>query len=221
MAAPQIRQAVTKLLSSHEAEILDGWLRRLGEDGALRSGRIKESELSTQCGRFLRALREGFEAGGSDADSAEFAEVREMLSEISRSRALQGFTPRETAVFVFSLPALLAARRDKGTVRVVRTQVFGASVPRQEDRALLTGRGRFIGDIRLDGMLHAAFLRSPHAHARIRAVDVSRALALPGVRAVLTAADIRKHVTTDRLVVALFGGLGLYLVTKGVVELVR
>ena len=88
-------------------------------------------------------------------------------------------------------------------MRAVKTKVFGASVPRQEDRALLSGRGRFIGDIRRDGMLHAAFLRSPHAHARIRSIDASRALALPGVVAVLTAADIRQYVTTDRLVVAL------------------
>ncbi len=84
-----------------------------------------------------------------------------------------------------------------------RRTVFGASVPRLEDRALLSGRGRFIGDIRLDGMLYAAFLRSPHAHARIRSIDVSRAMALPGVHAVLTAADLRKYVATDRLVVAL------------------
>src|SRR5262245_40929666 len=100
MAAQPIRQAVTKLLATQEAEILDGWLRRLKEDGALKTGRIKEAELSTQCTRFLRALREGFDAGGADADSAEFAELREMLAEISRSRALQGFSPRETAVFI-------------------------------------------------------------------------------------------------------------------------
>ena len=83
------------------------------------------------------------------------------------------------------------------------TKTFGQSVARVEDPALLRGKARFIGDIRLDGMLHAAFLRSPHAHARIRAIDVSRALAMPGVNAVLTAPDIRKYVTTDRLVVAL------------------
>src|SRR5262245_13582664 len=103
MAAQPLRQAVSKLLTAHEAEILDGWLRRLKEDGALKSGRIKEAELTTQCTRFLRGLREGFEAGGADADSAQFAEIREMLAEISRSRALQGFSPRETAVFIFSL----------------------------------------------------------------------------------------------------------------------
>jgi aerobic carbon-monoxide dehydrogenase large subunit len=85
----------------------------------------------------------------------------------------------------------------------VSGKTFGRSVPRQEDRALLTGKGRFVADIRLDGMLHVAFLRSPHAHAKIRSIDVAAARALPGVHAVFTAADIRKHVITDRLAVAL------------------
>src|SRR3954449_8434920 len=78
----------------------------------------------------------------------------------------------------------------------VSGKTFGRSVPRQEDRALLTGKGRFVADIRLDGMLHAAFLRSPHAHAKILSIDAAAARALPGVHAVFTAADIRKHVVT-------------------------
>jgi aerobic carbon-monoxide dehydrogenase large subunit len=85
----------------------------------------------------------------------------------------------------------------------VSGKTFGRSVPRQEDRALLSGKGRFVADIRLDGMLHAAFLRSPHAHAKIYSIDVEAARALPEVHAVLTAADIRRHVVSDRLVVAL------------------
>ncbi|MGB7037148.1 MAG: hypothetical protein WBD71_16670, partial [Xanthobacteraceae bacterium] len=48
---------------------------------------------------------------------------------------------------------------------------FGARVKRLEDPALLTGRGRFVDDIKLPGTLHACFVRSPHAHARIRAID--------------------------------------------------
>jgi rsbT co-antagonist protein RsbR len=97
------RVAISKLLSTHEAEILSDWQRRLKEDGALKAGRIKESELNNQCRDFLRSLRDGFEAGGSDADSAEFAGARDLLTDISRTRALQGFSPRETALFVFSL----------------------------------------------------------------------------------------------------------------------
>ena len=56
---------------------------------------------------------------------------------------------------------------------------FGASVKRKEDPALLTGGGRFVDDIDLPGMLHAVVLRSPYAHAAIRGIDKSAALALP------------------------------------------
>src|SRR5688572_21225582 len=67
---------------------------------------------------------------------------------------------------------------------------FGASIKRKEDPALLTGRGRFVDDIALPGMLHAAVLRSPHGHALIRGIDKSAALRMPGVHAVFTHADL-------------------------------
>ncbi len=67
---------------------------------------------------------------------------------------------------------------------------FGARVKRLEDPALLTGRGRFVDDIKLAGTLEACFVRSPHAHARIRAIDTTAARAAPGVYAVLTADDL-------------------------------
>src|SRR5262249_13152484 len=67
---------------------------------------------------------------------------------------------------------------------------FGAAVPRIEDPGLVAGRGRYLDDIALPGMLHACFVRSAHAHARIRGIDVVAASALPGVVAVLTAADL-------------------------------
>src|SRR5262245_18295405 len=64
----------------------------------------------------------------------------------------------------------------------------GARVLRGEDPRLLTGRGEYVDDIRLPFMLHAAFVRSSHAHARIGGIDTQAALALSGVHAVLTAA---------------------------------
>jgi carbon-monoxide dehydrogenase large subunit len=70
------------------------------------------------------------------------------------------------------------------------TRYFGERVQRNEDERLLTGRALFVDDVELPGMLHAAFLRSPHAHARIRAIDVSAALRCEGVVAVYTAADL-------------------------------
>lgn len=84
-----------------------------------------------------------------------------------------------------------------------KTKTFGRSTARVEDRDLLRGKARFVGDIRLPGMLHAVFVRSPHAHAKIVSIDKSAALALPGVEAVLTCDDIRAAATTDRLAVAL------------------
>ncbi len=67
---------------------------------------------------------------------------------------------------------------------------IGRSLTRREDRRLLTGRGQFIADLELPHMLHAVFVRSPLAHARIRAIDVSRAAAAPGVVYALTGPEL-------------------------------
>src|SRR4029453_7593451 len=67
---------------------------------------------------------------------------------------------------------------------------IGVSVPRFDAPEKVTGRTLYVGDVQLPGMLHGRLLRSPYAHARIKRIDTSRARALPGVRAVLTAADI-------------------------------
>jgi aerobic carbon-monoxide dehydrogenase large subunit len=66
---------------------------------------------------------------------------------------------------------------------------IGAALPRLEDRRLITGMGRYTDDVRTAGAVHAAFIRSPHAHARIGAIRTDAALAAPGVIAVLTAAE--------------------------------
>jgi len=66
---------------------------------------------------------------------------------------------------------------------------IGQSVSRFEDPRLLKGGGRYVGDMVLPGMVFGQVLRSPHAHARIRSIDLSRARAAPGVLAILTGAD--------------------------------
>ena len=68
--------------------------------------------------------------------------------------------------------------------------VFGAPVLRREDARFLTGRGRYTDDITLPAMTHAAFVRSPHAHARIVSIDTTAAERVPGVRAVFTGAQL-------------------------------
>jgi carbon-monoxide dehydrogenase large subunit len=72
--------------------------------------------------------------------------------------------------------------------------MIGAPLPRVEDPRLLSGRGRYVADLDLPRTAHAAFLRSPHAHARLSAIDVSAAARAPGVVACLTGAELARHV---------------------------
>ena len=76
---------------------------------------------------------------------------------------------------------------------------FGARITRLEDPALLTGRGQFVDDVNLPGTLHAAFVRSPHGHARIRGIDSAAARAMPGVHAVFTADDMPPRIATGQI----------------------
>jgi carbon-monoxide dehydrogenase large subunit len=73
-----------------------------------------------------------------------------------------------------------------------RPKSIGEPVRRKEDQRLLTGKGRYADDIAPDNLAHAVFVRSPHAHAVIRAVEARGAMAVPGALAVLTGADYRK-----------------------------
>lgn len=75
----------------------------------------------------------------------------------------------------------------------METRHVGRPVRRNEDPALLTGRALFVDDVELPGMLHAAFLRSPLAHARLLCIDVSAARAREGVHAVYTAEDLGEY----------------------------
>src|SRR5260370_28821535 len=73
---------------------------------------------------------------------------------------------------------------------------IGSPVERVEDLRFLRGRGQYLDDLTRAGQWHAAIVRSPVAHGRIRSIDTAAALAMPGVNAVLTAADIGKPIPT-------------------------
>ena len=77
---------------------------------------------------------------------------------------------------------------------------IGSRITRLEDEPLLRGRGRFVDDIVLAGVWHAAFVRSPHPHALIKSVDKTAALAVPGVHAVLTLDDLAKVMVQRRMI---------------------
>ncbi|MBV8934959.1 MAG: xanthine dehydrogenase family protein molybdopterin-binding subunit, partial [Alphaproteobacteria bacterium] len=72
-------------------------------------------------------------------------------------------------------------------------QAIGEPVRREEDQRLLKGRGRYVDDVREPNEVRGYVLRSPHAHARITALDTQRARAAPGVLAVLTGEDLRRR----------------------------
>jgi rsbT co-antagonist protein RsbR len=115
--ATTLNQHVSNLgsiIARHKDEILKEWLREM-IGATRRSDLMKESELEAQCKRFLELLAGATAAGGS-AQAGASDPMLEMLSEISRSRARQGFTARETATFVFSIkkPLFTAIRADLG-----------------------------------------------------------------------------------------------------------
>ncbi len=90
---------------------------------------------------------------------------------------------------------------------IMTEKIFGGRVKRVEDPRLLRGQGRFIDDIRLPNMAHAAFVRSPFAHARLTGIDKSAAEAMDGVIAVYGFNDLRPHLTQDRLPVEFPSGV--------------
>src|ERR1700685_3620512 len=106
---------LAKTVGEQEAAILPEWIELQKRVGALQTGRISEGELQTLSKEFLHHLREGLAKGGSDVAHASYAPARDFLSNLSRSWALQGFSPSETATFVFSLkqPLFNALNRDK------------------------------------------------------------------------------------------------------------
>ena len=95
--------SVAKLMAENEREILAEWFELLKNAGGLETGRLKEAELQTQCRKLLDLLRQALTTGGTDMANAAYQPVRAFIAEVSRSRALHGFSSSETARFVFSL----------------------------------------------------------------------------------------------------------------------
>jgi rsbT co-antagonist protein RsbR len=93
---------LAEVITNHETAILEAWIAEMS-GATRRSDLMKDAEVRTQCTQFLRLLRQGAESGNLDQESAAWKALRELLADISRTRAQQGFTPSETATFVFSV----------------------------------------------------------------------------------------------------------------------
>jgi rsbT co-antagonist protein RsbR len=94
-------ESLAQLIKQNEHAILNDWLQRQQETIASRRGLIKEEQIKLQATEFLNLFASAFASG--EADSPKWKPVHEFLSELSRTRAIQGFSPTETATFVFSL----------------------------------------------------------------------------------------------------------------------
>ncbi len=102
---------LSEILARHENELLTDWLQLQKESLASGRERVSESQLRTQSHDFLVALRDALKIGEtSDLNKPQWARMRELLGELSRQRAVQGFSASETAIFVFSFKQALFNR---------------------------------------------------------------------------------------------------------------
>jgi rsbT co-antagonist protein RsbR len=92
------------IVEQHQADILADWVKSQLESGAWRAGRLQESQLHDESQRFLNLLTGTLLSSGNlDTRTQPWAEIREFLNDLSRSRATQGFSPSQVATFIFSL----------------------------------------------------------------------------------------------------------------------
>jgi rsbT co-antagonist protein RsbR len=117
-AAPEVLQSsIADLLEKHESELLNQWVTEQLASTTMRRDLMKETELREQSRQFLSLLRSASQAGNlSDLSRIEWAGVRDLLTDISKSRASQGFSPSETSGFIFSFrgPLIDLIQREGG-----------------------------------------------------------------------------------------------------------
>jgi rsbT co-antagonist protein RsbR len=116
------------IVARHEADILEDWLQRLKRTGA--NGRIGADQLRGEAAAFLRALVAAVGTGSQDPRDSDWSETREVLDDLSRSRARHGISPSETAMFVFSLkePVFACLRAEIGDASALADEIWQVSV---------------------------------------------------------------------------------------------
>ena len=123
-------QTLAQLVRKNEQQIFEEWIAQQMAAVTLRADLMKESELREQSREFLRLFTEALQTGTMQVDAAVWKPVKDMLSDVSRSRATQGFSPSETATFVFSLkqPLFAALRKDAAQGQGLEDQIWEAGI---------------------------------------------------------------------------------------------
>jgi len=108
------QNSLAALIGKHEQTLREQWMAALRSAGALRTGQLTEAELAEQTQTFMREFKAGIASDPDSVEGESWALMRQFLGELSRSRALQGYSPSETATFVFSLkePLFTLIRRE-------------------------------------------------------------------------------------------------------------
>jgi rsbT co-antagonist protein RsbR len=119
------------MVEQQQKEILADWVQLQLESGTWRAGKLQESQLREECQRFLSILSNAVKSGIEfDPRSAQWSEAREFLAELSKSRAIQGFSPTQVATFVLSLkhPLFARIRSQSGDADAVATTMWEATL---------------------------------------------------------------------------------------------
>ena len=100
----QTNIGLSELLAKHEAKLVSDWVKEQASQQSRRGVPLREPELRKECAEFVNLLRTALQNGsGTDIEAAGWNDVRALLQDISRSRSVQGYSPSETASFIFSL----------------------------------------------------------------------------------------------------------------------
>ena len=125
----QVGLAMANILARDEEGVLTEWMQEIAL-ATRRADLIKESEFRNQCSQFLSLMRQALQTGGHNFKSPAWDSVRNMLNDISRSRAQLGFTSMETATFVFSVkrPLFIRIQREyRGQAEALATELWAAT----------------------------------------------------------------------------------------------
>ncbi|MBA4146724.1 MAG: STAS domain-containing protein [Verrucomicrobia bacterium] len=123
------KTGLPEILEKYETGLLADWLKEQTALAARQQFPFKEGELKLQCSEFLRLMRKGTQSNNPDISTDEWIEMRELLTAVSSSRAQQGFTPSQTAAFVFSFkkPLFERLRKEYTDAAVLATETWTAT----------------------------------------------------------------------------------------------